>query len=120
MATGRLPPRPGPHRDLVTGVVRSIVSGDAKFHGFGLRVVPDRGIDDGYTVRVQLPKQPKIVLQVHVFTASPPKEPGKYFSSTGLSWGPARRTLSPREPIPPEKRELTASRRSLRATFAPP
>lgn len=57
----------------VTRTVRSVVSGDAKFHGFGLRVVPDRGIDDGYTVRVQLPKEPRIVLEVDVYTDTPAK-----------------------------------------------
>ncbi|VTU00783.1 CARDB domain lipoprotein, putative OS=Geobacter metallireducens (strain GS-15 / ATCC 53774 / DSM 7210) GN=Gmet_1998 PE=1 SV=1 [Gemmataceae bacterium] len=52
----------------VTRTVRSVITGDTKFHGFGLRVVPDRGTDDGYTVRVQLPKQPKVVLEVDVYT----------------------------------------------------
>jgi hypothetical protein len=51
----------------VSRTVRSLILGDGKFQGFALRVVPDRGIDDGWTVRVQLPKQPKIVLEVDVF-----------------------------------------------------
>ena len=51
----------------VTRSLRSIILGDAKFHGFALRVVPDRGVDDGWTVRVQLPKEPKIYLELDVY-----------------------------------------------------
>jgi hypothetical protein len=51
----------------VTRAVRAAIIGDAKFHGFGLRVVPDRGVDDGWTVRVQVPKRPKVVLEIDVY-----------------------------------------------------
>ncbi len=51
----------------VTRLVRSVISGDTKFNGVGLRVVPDRGVDDGYTVRVNLPKSPKIYLEIDTF-----------------------------------------------------
>lgn len=61
----------------VTRALRSIITGDAKFHGFALRVVPDRGIDDGWTVRVQLPKDPKIYLEVDVYADAPPKATSK-------------------------------------------
>ena len=52
----------------VTRHVRSILIGDAKFHGFALRVVPDRGLDDGWTVRINLPAQPKISLEIETYT----------------------------------------------------
>ncbi|HVW03283.1 MAG TPA: hypothetical protein VHB77_23170, partial [Planctomycetaceae bacterium] len=55
----------------VTRQVRSIIHGDAKFHGFGLRVVPDRGVDDGWTVRVNLPKEPQFVLEVDTYADEP-------------------------------------------------
>lgn len=49
----------------VTRYMRSlIVNGNAGFHGFALRVVPDRAVDDGWTVRVNLPPQPRIVLEL--------------------------------------------------------
>ncbi len=38
----------------VTGAVKSISRGDSKFNGLAVRVVPDRGIDDGWTVRCRL------------------------------------------------------------------
>jgi hypothetical protein len=61
----------------VTRTVRSVISGEAKFHGFGLRVVPDRGVDDGWTVRVKLPKQPKVMLELDVYLDTPAEELGK-------------------------------------------
>lgn len=56
----------------VTKLFRSIVSGDAEFHGLGLRVLPDRAIDDGYTVRVNIPKSPKIYLEIDTFGDATP------------------------------------------------
>jgi hypothetical protein len=57
----------------VTRLVRSVLIGDARFHGVALRVVPDRGVDDGWTVRVQLPRQPRIYLEVDTYTDAPEK-----------------------------------------------
>lgn len=51
----------------VTRYIRSVISGDSKFRGFGLRVVPDRGVDDGWTVRVGLPSEPRIVLEIESY-----------------------------------------------------
>ena len=59
----------------VTRAIRSVMIGDAKFHGFGLRVVPDRGIDDGWSVRLQLPKDPKVILEIDVYNHASVKEP---------------------------------------------
>ena len=36
------------------GRSRKIASGDEKFNGIALRIVPDRSIDDGYTVRCRI------------------------------------------------------------------
>lgn len=55
----------------VTRHLRAILSGDAKFHGFALRVVPDRSVDDGWTVRVQLAPQPKVFLELDTYTDAP-------------------------------------------------
>jgi hypothetical protein len=53
--------------------LRSLIIGDSKFRGFALRVVPDRGVDEGWTVRIQLPKQPKVYLEVDVYEDAPKK-----------------------------------------------
>lgn len=52
----------------LTRHLRALVTGDAKFHGLALRVVPDRGVDDGWTVCVQLPPAPKILLEIEIYT----------------------------------------------------
>jgi hypothetical protein len=51
----------------VLRAIRNIAAGTAKFQGFALRVVPDRGVDEGWSVRVNLPKQPKITLEIDTF-----------------------------------------------------
>lgn len=51
----------------VTRHLRAMLRGTTTFHGFGLRVVPDRSVDDGWTVRVQLQKPPKILLEIDTF-----------------------------------------------------
>jgi hypothetical protein len=55
----------------VTRLIRSMLAGEAAFHGLALRVVPDRSVDDGWTVRVQLPRQPKIYLEVDIYADAP-------------------------------------------------
>ena len=55
----------------VTRHLRSLLVAPEKFHGFALRVVPDRRIDDGWTVRVQLPAAPKVTLQIDTYAAAP-------------------------------------------------
>jgi hypothetical protein len=62
---------PKEFRADVTGAVRAIAGGDAKFHGFALRVVPDRGVDDGWTVRIHIPRQPRIRLEVDAYADAP-------------------------------------------------
>ena len=61
----------------VTRSLRGVLAGDGKLNGFALRVVPDRGVDNGWTVRVQLPKQPKIYLELDVYDGGPVKAAGK-------------------------------------------
>ena len=51
----------------VTRYLRTLALSGEKFHGLALRVVPDRGIDDGWTVRIGLPSQAKIVLEVESY-----------------------------------------------------
>jgi len=51
--------------------VRALINGDAKFRGYALRIVPDRSVDDGWTVRVQLPEQPQVYLEVDTYADTP-------------------------------------------------
>jgi hypothetical protein len=55
----------------VMKAVRAIARGEGQFNGFALRVVPDRGVDDGWTGRVHIPKRPKICLEVDVDAEAP-------------------------------------------------
>ena len=48
--------------------LRAIINGDAKFNGFALRIVPDRGVDEGWTVRATLPAQPALRLEIDTYT----------------------------------------------------
>jgi len=61
----------------VTSLVRRIAAGDATFHGLALRVVPDRGVDDGWTVRIHIPKRPQITLEIDTYQPAPttPRHP---------------------------------------------
>ena len=51
----------------VTRHIKSLLINNRKHHGFGLRVIPDRAIDDGWTVRVHLPEEPAIRLEVDTY-----------------------------------------------------
>ena len=48
----------------VTRAVKAIVRGEMSFHGIALRIVPDRGVDDGYTVRCTVSPNEKAYLEV--------------------------------------------------------
>lgn len=61
----------------VTNHLRSVIHGDARFHGFALRVVPDRGVDDGWTVAVTPPERPRVYLELDVYTGPPAKPPAR-------------------------------------------
>jgi len=52
----------------VTRAVKAIASHEMPFHGIALRIVPDRGVDDGYTVRCTVPPTEKAYLDVDVYT----------------------------------------------------
>ncbi|MCX6905124.1 MAG: hypothetical protein NTW03_16925 [Verrucomicrobia bacterium] len=48
----------------VTRAVKAVSSGENKFNGLALRMVPDRGTDDGYTIRCDIPPAEKIHLEM--------------------------------------------------------
>ena len=51
----------------VTRPIKAVASGEMKFNGLALRIVPDRGIDDGYTVRCDISPTEKIYLEVEIY-----------------------------------------------------
>jgi hypothetical protein len=50
-----------------TRAVRALASGEMKFNGLALRMVPDRGIDDGYTIRCDVSPAEKMILEVDIY-----------------------------------------------------
>lgn len=55
----------------ITKQIRAIAKKEAAFNGLALRVVPNRSVDEGYTVRCEVSPSEKIVLQVDVYTDAP-------------------------------------------------
>lgn len=55
----------------VTRYIKMLAAGEAKFAGCALRVVPDKGIDDGWTVKAKLAKDAPLYLEVDVYTDKP-------------------------------------------------
>lgn len=51
----------------VTRTIKAIAAGEAKFNGIALRIVPNRGVDEGYTVKCDLSPTEKFTLQVDVY-----------------------------------------------------
>ena len=51
----------------LTQPIRAIAAGEAKFHGLALRIVPNRAIDDGYTVRCEISPTDEVYLELDVF-----------------------------------------------------
>ena len=52
----------------VTRGLKQIAAGELKFHGLAIRSVPDRGVDDGWTVRVNVATTVQPRLEVDVYT----------------------------------------------------
>jgi hypothetical protein len=61
----------------VTRAVKGVVAGGEKFHGIALRIVPDRSVDDGYTVRCRISPQEKIYLELDYSAGDSQAVPGK-------------------------------------------
>jgi len=51
----------------VTHGLKAVAAGERPFHGFALRIVPDRSTDDGYTVRCTIAPTEQIWLEVDVY-----------------------------------------------------
>jgi len=55
----------------VTSAIKSIARGESKFNGLALRIVPDRGIDDGWTVRCVISPTEPAYLEIETFADEP-------------------------------------------------
>ncbi|HUU09551.1 MAG TPA: hypothetical protein VM431_03320 [Phycisphaerae bacterium] len=73
LGTAVVPPTPqgqdfSPPREFRLDVTRAVkqVAGGKTFHGFAVRTVPDRGVDEGWTVRIDVPRDlvPRLELDV--------------------------------------------------------
>ena len=61
-----------PARPLAIDVTRAVkeITAGRKFSRLALRIVPDRGVDDGYTVRCRISKIEPIVLEIDTYPDS--------------------------------------------------
>ena len=51
----------------ITRGIKAVAAGESKFNGFALRIVPDRGVDEGYSVRCDVSPTDKVSLEIDVF-----------------------------------------------------
>ena len=51
----------------ITRAVKSIAAGDARFNGLALRTVPNRSVDDGWTVRIDVSKDEPTYVELLVY-----------------------------------------------------
>ena len=51
----------------ITRAAKKLAAGEAKFCGFALRTVPDRGVDEGYIVRFDMPARARPQLELDVY-----------------------------------------------------
>ena len=58
-----------PPKDFTIDVTRALkrIAAGAAFHGFALRVVQDRAVDDGYITRLDMPKDAEVKLELEIY-----------------------------------------------------
>jgi hypothetical protein len=61
----------------VTRAIKEIASGDGKFNGIALRIVPDRSVDDGYTVRCRIAPREDFYLELDLTADDKTTNPSK-------------------------------------------
>jgi hypothetical protein len=72
LGTVLVPKQAGPgeakyYRMDVTRGLKQIAAGQAKFHGLAIRTVPNRSIDDGWTVRIDVTKKEPTYIELDVY-----------------------------------------------------
>jgi hypothetical protein len=61
---------PGPakyYKFDVTRYLKDVSAGDAQHHGFAIKVIPDRSVDDGWTVRIDVTKDESTYLEIDTY-----------------------------------------------------
>lgn len=63
-----------PPREFKVDVTRAVkaVAGGEPFHGFAIRTLQDRGVDEGVYTRIDIPTAAKIGLELDVYSTSAP------------------------------------------------
>lgn len=51
----------------VTRAAKRIAAGDVEFYGFALQTVPNRGIDDGWTTRIDIARDKSVYIELDVY-----------------------------------------------------
>jgi hypothetical protein len=59
---------PKPYAFDLTRAMRAVASGDKACGGFALRIVPDRAVDDGHTVRCNISPTNAVYLEADIYT----------------------------------------------------
>jgi len=60
------PGKPTTRKIDITRGLKAIAAGDAAFHGLAIRTIPNRGIDDGWTVRIDIAKTRPVAIELDV------------------------------------------------------
>ena len=53
----------------ITRHLKRVAAGQDKFHGLAVMIIPNRSIDDGWTVRVDITKEKPTYVELDVYTA---------------------------------------------------
>ena len=74
LATVDVPKQPAPgeakyYKIDVTRAVKQLAAGEAKFHGFCIRTIPNRAVDEGWTTRIDITKDKPTFLELDVYAA---------------------------------------------------
>jgi len=71
VGTVNVPKQDGPgeakyHRIDVTRAIKRLAAGEARFHGFCIRTIPNRAVDDGWTTRIDVTKDKPTYLELRI------------------------------------------------------
>jgi hypothetical protein len=51
----------------ITRAARRVAAGEAEFHGLALQTAPNRGVDDGWTTRIDIAQDRRIYIELDVY-----------------------------------------------------
>ncbi len=78
VATFHVPKQAGPYYDPprsfradITPYVKRLARGEAKFNGLAIRVLQDRSVDEGHIIRIDMPNDAKLPLELETLLQAP-------------------------------------------------